>query len=95
MPDYKETIIRIDHGAKTVHIWSEDAAVLRKLDLSGAEPEKAHSGQHFRICTLDRFRWRIIRKNLKRQATAAQLAALAKARAKRQGQVPPASTTST
>lgn len=80
MPDYRETIIRIDHGAKTVQIWTEDPSVLRKLDKSKAPLAESQGGRNWRNCPLERFRWKIIGQIQRRPATEAQLAALAKAR---------------
>ena len=36
MPDYRETVIRLDHDAKTAEVWTENRAVLTRLRRAGA-----------------------------------------------------------
>lgn len=83
MPDYRETVIRIDHGQGFVEIWTQDRATLRKLDKAKAPLSEPVRNEEWRRVPIERFRWRILGKILKRQATPAQLAALTKAREKR------------
>lgn len=35
MPDYRETIIRLDHDAKTAEIWTENRGVIGKATRAG------------------------------------------------------------
>jgi len=88
VPDSHETIIRLDHGEGYVEIWSQDRAVLRKLDKAKCPLSGNQRGQEWRRVPIDRFRWRIVGKLQKKPATEAQLAALAKARIARGSKSP-------
>lgn len=45
MPDYRETIIRLDHEAKTAQIWSQNRAILTRARRSGfVEENRQGSG---------------------------------------------------
>ena len=80
MPDSRETIIRLDHGEGYAEIWSQDLAVLRKLDRAKCPLAGEQRGQEWRRVPIDRFRWRILGRILKQPATEAQIVALARAR---------------
>jgi len=41
MPDYRETIVRIDHDAKLAQVWTQDRTIikrLKQLEREGARP---------------------------------------------------------
>ena len=78
MPDHRETIIRLDHGFKIAEIWSEEPAVLRKLDRAKAERRDTQLGREWRRVPLERFKWRIMQDRGARQRTEAQIAASAR-----------------
>lgn len=81
MPDSRETIIRIDHAEKYVEVWSIERSIINKLDKAKVPETDTQRGGVWRRVPIEAFRWRILKKTGKRQATAAQLENLAKARA--------------
>jgi hypothetical protein len=50
MPDYRETIIRIDHDAKIAEVWTRSRAILSKLKRIGAKPlDKQIRGEWWQV----------------------------------------------
>lgn len=49
MPDYRETVIRLDHDAKIAEVWTEQRGILTRLKRSGFTFQKAQGkGQWWR-----------------------------------------------
>ena len=50
MPDYRESLIRIDHGARIAEVWTQDATMKRKLARVKAKPlQKQLLGEWFEL----------------------------------------------
>lgn len=50
MPDYRETIIRLDHSSKTAEIWTAENGLQNRLKRLGAkELDKAIRGQWYEV----------------------------------------------
>ena len=86
MPDSRETIVRLDHGEGYVEIWSQDRAVLRKLDRAKCPLAGEQRGQEWRRVPIDRFSWRILGDRRANPRTAAQIAAMSRMREARNAQ---------
>jgi hypothetical protein len=89
MPDYRETIVRIDHDTGVADVWTPYPAVRRLMERVGAEAlDKQIKGQWWRVQAKVLSRGIRFGKSSAGQggkATGARLAALAKARATRGG----------
>ena len=87
MPDYKETIVRIDHETGIADVWTPYPAVRRLMERVGAEAQNEQiSGQWWQVQVKVARRGLRYGKSVKTQTaktTTARLSALAKARATR------------
>ena len=95
MPDYREVTIQLDYESKTANVWCAPRTVERQLARKGWKRLKTQAGGSWWQAPLKAISFRSPRTMQVKSPNRGNPEALAKARAKRQGQVPPASTTST